>query len=324
MVGFHRRHWAFLPLVGAVLSLSSASLMAQAPASGVFDLPAVDWTGADIRDGDLIIINPADNKEMMLYGLSVPGTPVLNTMLSSWAKVGTVFEIEGRTADPYARIKTREPVHLKVHGTTQYLGRSGASFVLMDRHPVHTAWSFLVLRSNASSLRDHDKIYLAGYIDIDAFVAECHPGPKGGGGVCLHTLSESAERRSTWMVRSYRPRPPLPPTRTFVAPPSPPPVAPGAQGGPYICTGSRELNFAGCKGHYVYLCNSGDRNRQVTVSYNIADGSHVRSIDLTVSVPAQAAIGSGAVELPGGTQFGPDSFGPGACRPRGHAIKAVH
>lgn len=96
-------------------------------------------------------------------------------------------------------------------------------------------------------------------------------------------------------------------------------------GGPYTCYGDRDLNFAGCKGRYGYVCNNSGQSRTVKVSYDDASGDRIVSLSETVSVPANASIGNGAAQLPGGSNFAPNAFGGNSvCRPRNWVITGMN
>ena len=99
---------------------------------------------------------------------------------------------------------------------------------------------------------------------------------------------------------------------------------PTQDGAPYICFGSEQLNFAGCKGTYVYVCSTSARPANVTLSYRDVDGSLTTTRTSSVQVPAGARIGNGAPQLPGGSVFAPNVFGSnGVCQTRGWSITAV-
>ncbi len=70
-----------------------------------------------------------------------------------------------------------------------------------------------------------------------------------------------------------------------------PTAPPSPAGRAYICYGSQELNFAGCKGHYTYLCNSGSAPVTAKVFYNAESGNSKVTLNVTVTAPPGAQVG---------------------------------
>jgi hypothetical protein len=99
------------------------------------------------------------------------------------------------------------------------------------------------------------------------------------------------------------PKPPgqiTPPGQPQTQPKSPPASA----GSAYICYGDRkDLLFAGCKGSYVYLCNSSSTAKTHKITYLGPDGPGTISLSKTVTAPPNATAGNNAPEL-GGSVFG--------------------
>lgn len=89
-----------------------------------------------------------------------------------------------------------------------------------------------------------------------------------------------------------------------------------AAGGAYVCYGTRELNFAGCKGYYTYLCNRSGTAVTAKAFYQDSDGPLTTTRSVTVTAPANAQIDRGAPELVGGSVFGHN----GICRTRSWSI----
>lgn len=95
--------------------------------------------------------------------------------------------------------------------------------------------------------------------------------------------------------------------------------------GPYICFGANsDLLFSGCKGSYVYVCNSSDNSHEVEVSYlDHMAGESPRTLTKVVTVPGKVIVGNGAIEV-GGTVYGNGrGYGSNSCGNRNHAISRI-
>ena len=193
-----------------------------------------------------------------------------------------------------------------------------------SKAPEHLFYIVKVSGSADAILRFGDRFKIRG-TRHDYWLSTSCPDLRGQ--VCI---LQNEKRASLWVFADAPPanrsagqsgfRGPTPPPVPVPAVPAP--SRPSSQSGrTYICTGTTDLNFAGCTGRYVYACNSTNSAANVTVTYQDADGAFTTTREMSVTVPANATIGHGAVELPGGSNFASYSFGTSAvCRTRNFAI----
>jgi hypothetical protein len=81
-------------------------------------------------------------------------------------------------------------------------------------------------------------------------------------------------------------------------------------GGARICISSEDTSVGsgpGCTGRKAYVCNDSRETKRVTVEYNETKSYVNGQRQVTLSVPQNSGIGSGAVQLPGLTTIG-DAF----------------